>query len=53
MMTIHKILNELTPYTGRFPMKAMRAALQQCGFHRGRGFFHFQRQDVSTTGNGA
>ncbi len=29
MMTIPEILKELEPYTGRFPMKAMRAAIQQ------------------------
>jgi len=28
-MTIPEILNELEPYTGRFPMKAMRAAVEQ------------------------
>ena len=29
MMTIPEILKELEPYTGRFPMKAMRAAFEQ------------------------
>jgi len=29
MMTIPEILKELEPYTGRFPMKAMRAAIEQ------------------------
>ena len=29
MMTIPEILNELEPYTGRFPRKAMQAALEQ------------------------
>src|SRR5229473_3159292 len=28
-MTISEILNELEPYTGRFPMKAMKAAIEQ------------------------
>jgi len=28
-MTIPEILKELEPYTGRFPMKAMRAAIEQ------------------------
>ncbi len=28
-MTISEILRELEPYTGRFPMKAMRAAIEQ------------------------
>ena len=28
-MTIPEILNELEPYTGRFPMKAMKAAIEQ------------------------
>ena len=28
-MTIPEILKELEPYTGRFPMKAMRAAVEQ------------------------
>ena len=29
MMTIPEILKELEPYTGRFPMDAMRAAIEQ------------------------
>jgi Protein of unknown function (DUF1186)/SEC-C motif len=29
MMTIPEILKELEPYTGRFPMKAMQAAIEQ------------------------
>src|ERR1035441_7939474 len=29
MMTIPEILNELEPYTGRFPMDALRAAVAQ------------------------
>ena len=29
MMTIPEILKELEPYNGRFPMKAMRAAIEQ------------------------
>src|ERR1022692_2089495 len=29
MMTISEILKELEPYTGRFPMKAMEAAIEQ------------------------
>jgi hypothetical protein len=29
MMTIPEILKELEPYTGKFPMKAMRAAIEQ------------------------
>src|ERR1017187_595685 len=29
MMTIPEILKELEPYTGRFPMEAMRAAIEQ------------------------
>src|SRR5580658_10228508 len=29
MMTIPEILKELEPYTGSFPMKAMRAAVEQ------------------------
>jgi Protein of unknown function (DUF1186)/SEC-C motif len=29
MMTIPEILKELEPYTGRFPMQAMRAAIEQ------------------------
>jgi len=28
MMTIPEILKELEPYTGRFPMKAMQAAVE-------------------------
>ena len=28
-MTIPEILKELEPYTGRFPMKAMQAAIEQ------------------------
>ncbi len=28
-MTIPEILKALEPYTGKFPMKAMRAAIQQ------------------------
>ena len=28
-MTIPEILKELEPYTGRFPMKAMKAAIEQ------------------------
>jgi len=28
-MTISEILNELTPYTGHFPMQAMKAAIEQ------------------------
>ncbi len=31
MMTIPEILKALEPYTGRFPMKAMRAAVEQRG----------------------
>jgi hypothetical protein len=27
-MTIPEIIKELEPYTGRFPMKAMRAAIE-------------------------
>jgi hypothetical protein len=29
MMTIPEILKELEPYTGRFPMQAMQAAIEQ------------------------
>src|SRR6266550_5598728 len=29
-MTIPEILKELEPYTGRFPMKALQAAVEQC-----------------------
>ena len=29
MMTIPEILKELEPYTGRFPMEAMKAAIDQ------------------------
>src|ERR1035438_2933324 len=29
MMTISEILKDLEPYTGRFPMKAMEAAIEQ------------------------
>ena len=29
MMTIPEILKELESYTGRFPMKAMRTAIEQ------------------------
>ena len=29
MMTIPEVLKELEPYTGSFPMKAMRAAIEQ------------------------
>jgi hypothetical protein len=29
MMTIAEILKELEPYTGRFPMEAMQAAIEQ------------------------
>jgi hypothetical protein len=28
-MTLPEILSQLEPYTGRFPMKAMRAAVEQ------------------------
>jgi len=28
-MTVPEILKELEPYTGRFPIKAMRAAIEQ------------------------
>ncbi len=29
MMTVPEILQELEPYTGRFPMRAMEAAIEQ------------------------
>jgi hypothetical protein len=31
MMTVAEILKELEPYTGHFPMEAMKAAVEQQG----------------------